>query len=62
LWKWSTWKSAATWLFGKHGLLRQNYPAWREYFRRDFHPSQQQSDLARRWLESNAGHYSVVGG
>jgi len=62
LWKWSTWKSAASWLFGKRGLLRQNYPAWREYFRRDFHPSQQQSDLSRRWLESNTGNYSVVGG
>jgi hypothetical protein len=62
LWKWSTWKSAATWLFGKHGLLRQNYPAWREYFRHDFHPSQQQSDLSRRWLENNADNYSVVGG
>jgi uncharacterized protein len=61
LWKWSTWKSAATWLFGKRGVVRQMYPAWREYFRRDFHPSQQSSDLSRHWLESNADSYSVVG-
>ncbi len=61
LWKWRTWKSGASYLFGRRGVLRQSYRAWREYFREDFHPSQQESDLSRRWLESNSGKYSVVG-
>jgi predicted metal-dependent hydrolase len=60
LWKWSTWKSGWSYLLGKRGLLRQTFPAWREYFRRDFHPSQQDSSLSRRWLASNAMAYSVV--
>lgn len=61
LWKWSTWKSAASYLFGRRGLLRQSYRPWREYIRRDFHPNQQESELARRWLADNADKYSVVG-
>ncbi|MGE5622596.1 MAG: metal-dependent hydrolase, partial [Bacillota bacterium] len=61
LWKWRTWKSGASYLFGRRGVLRQSYRAWREYFREDFHPNQQESDLSRRWLESNSGKYSVVG-
>lgn len=61
LWKWSTWKSAGEYLFGKRGLIRQSYKPWKEYLRRDFHPSQQESDLSRRWLEDNAGEYTPVG-
>jgi predicted metal-dependent hydrolase len=61
LWKWQTWKSAASFLFGKRGLLRRTYPAWRAYFRRDFHPSQQNSELSRRWLESHTDAFSLVG-
>lgn len=62
LWKWSTWKSAASYLFGKHGLIRETVKPWREYVRPDFHPNQQESDLSRRWLDENSGKYSVVGG
>jgi predicted metal-dependent hydrolase len=61
LWKWSTWKSAASYLFGRRGLLRQIYKPWRAYFQRGFHPTQLESDLARRWLADNAGEYSPVG-
>jgi uncharacterized protein len=50
LWKWSTWKSAATHLFGECGLVRLTYRPWRDYFRRDFHPSQQDASASRRWL------------
>lgn len=60
LWKWSTWKSAASYLFGKRGLIRESYRPWREYLRRDFHPSQQESDLSRRWLEDNMTAYTPV--
>ncbi|KRB94257.1 metal-dependent hydrolase [Noviherbaspirillum sp. Root189] len=61
LWKWRTWKSAASYLFGKRGLVRQSYRPWREYLRPDFHPSQQESDLSRRWLEDNMNAYTPVG-
>ena len=61
LWKWSTWKSAASYLFGQRGLVRETYRPWREYLRKDFHPKQQESELSRRWLADNSGQYSVVG-
>lgn len=61
LWEWRTWKSAADYLFGKRGLVRQTWRPWRAYLRRDFHPSQQESDLSRNWLAANAGKYTVVG-
>ena len=61
LWKLSTWKSAASFLFGKRGMFSTNYRAWRAYFKPDFHPTQQHSELSREWLQRNAGAYSVVG-
>lgn len=61
LWKWSTWKSAASFLFGKRGLVRETYGPWREYFRKDFHPTQQDSSLSSRWLADNAEKYTLVG-
>lgn len=61
LWKWRTWKSGASFLFGRRGLLRQSYQAWREYFREDFHPNQHGSDLSQRWLAENVGQYTPVG-
>jgi uncharacterized protein len=61
LWQWRTWMSAASWLFGKRGLARATLKPWSAYFRQDFHPRQQESGLARRWLQDNAAAYSVVG-
>jgi len=61
LWKWDTWKSAAGYLFGRRGLIRTSYASWRRYFHPDFHPSQQESGLSRRWLTDNAQEYTVVG-
>ena len=61
LWRWRTWKSAGSFLFGGQGLVRSTWKTWREYFRRDFHPSQLQSDLSQRWLETNGANYKVVG-
>ena len=60
LWKWSTWKSAAHYLFGQRGIIRKNYRPWREYFRSDFHPSQHESDLAQHWLAENTADYLPV--
>jgi predicted metal-dependent hydrolase len=61
LWKWSTWKSAASYLFGKRGLIRETYKPWREYLREDFHPSQQDSSRSERWLVEHADRYTPVG-
>lgn len=61
LWKWRTWKSAGSFLLGKRGLIRQTFGAWREYFREDFHPAQQDSELSRRWLTENRSAYTPVG-
>lgn len=61
LWKWRTWRSAASFLFGQRGMIRQGYQPWRAYKRPDFHPNQLASDLSRRWLQSHTEVYSVVG-
>jgi predicted metal-dependent hydrolase len=61
LWKWSTWASGASYLFGRRGLIRNTYRPWRDYLRKDFHPTQQESDLSRRWLAENASAFTAVG-
>lgn len=61
LWKWRTWRSAAAFLFGARGLVRQTFAPWRAYRRRDFHPDDLRSDLSSRWLRDNASAWSAVG-
>jgi len=61
LWRWSTWRSAAHHMLGRDGLLRQSFKPWRAYFRRDFHPNQQSSELSADWLRDNAAQYTRVG-
>ncbi len=61
LWRWNTWTSAAGFLFGRGGLVRTTYRPWREYFRRDFHPRQQDSGEAQRWLADHRDLYTAVG-
>ncbi|MGJ7543867.1 metal-dependent hydrolase [Variovorax sp. LT1R16] len=60
LWKWATWRSGARILLGRDGLLRGNVPAWRAYFRADFHPSQHDSGLSERWLRDNTAVFEPV--
>jgi len=62
LWKWSTWKSGASFLFGQRGLLRQTLQPWRAYFRADFHPNQQDSSASVRWLAEHGDQFVPVGG
>lgn len=57
----STWVSASRFLFGRGGLVRECFGPWREYLRQDFHPDQQGTDRAERWLREHAGDYRVVG-
>ncbi|WBY02190.1 metal-dependent hydrolase [Ramlibacter tataouinensis] len=61
LWRWSTWKGAASFLFGRRGLVRQTFGPWKQYLRRDFHPSQQDSSASRRWLAEHAHQFVAVG-
>ena len=61
LWKWSTWKSAASYLFGKRGLVRQTYGPWKDYLRRDFHPDQHDSRASQEWLQVNDAKFVPVG-
>ncbi|WP_066265996.1 metal-dependent hydrolase [Hydrogenophaga palleronii] len=61
LWRWSTWRSGARHMLGRDGLLRQSFRPWRAYFRPDFHPSQQTSELSADWLRDNTSSYSRVG-
>lgn len=61
LWRWRTWKSAASFLFGRRGLVRQTWRPWRKYLQPDFHPSQQESGQARRWLNEHRDQYTPVG-
>ena len=38
LWKWKTFKSMAKFLFSKQGFIRIHVPAYKAFFRDDFHP------------------------
>ena len=58
--RWRTWKSAAIFFFGKHGLVRHCFKPWLAYFKADFHPLQQDGQLAVDWLQRNVAAYSVV--
>ena len=61
LWQWRTWTDAASFLFGRRGLIRQTWRPWRDYLRRDFHPSQQDASESRRWLAEHSDQYTPVG-
>jgi predicted metal-dependent hydrolase len=61
LWQWRTWRSAASTLFGARGLVTRNFRPWRDYFRRDFHPRQQDSAAATRWLAEHGDAFVPVG-
>jgi uncharacterized protein len=60
LWKWGTWKGAASCLFGKRGLIRLTYQPWRQYLRQGFHPTQQDASEGRRWLAAHRDQYVPV--
>ena len=53
--RWRTLKSAASFFFGEHGLVRHTFKPWRDYFKPSFHPMQQGGELAERWLAENDG-------
>ncbi|WP_119292882.1 metal-dependent hydrolase [Azohydromonas sediminis] len=59
-WCASTWRSAASFLFGRDGLVRRGFGPWRGYLRADFHPGAGDTALAQRWLQQLAPSYTVV--
>lgn len=61
LWRWSTWRSAASFLFGRDGLVRGTFQPWRDYFRPDFHPQDHDAQAAHDWLAQNRSLYQPVG-
>lgn len=61
LFAWSTWASAARFLFARDGLLRANYQGWRAYLSPDFQPRQHDAALSEQWLADNAGQFTVMG-
>lgn len=60
LWRWSTWRSGARFLFGAQGLVRQVAGPWRDYLRADFHPDQHEDARSRQWLQDNRDQYRLV--
>ena len=60
LWQWRTWKSAAQTLFGREGLVRKTVAPWRDYLRRDFHPSQQESAQSSQWLRTHSDVFTAI--
>ena len=60
LFSWRTWRGAASFLFGKRGLIRQTAAPWREYLRPDFHPNQQDSGASQRWLLDHQHRFRAV--
>lgn len=60
LWRWSTWKSAASYLLGKRGLVRQTFRPWKDYLQRDFHPAQHDSSASQRWLRQHQDQFVPV--
>ena len=50
MWKWSTLKSLSKFLFGKTGFVRTHVPAYKDFFRMDFHPwDRDNRDLLEQW-------------
>lgn len=62
LWRWRTWASGASFLFGPRGVVRRTFGPWAAYWRAGFHPSQQDGTRAADWLRAHADAYTVVGG
>lgn len=62
LWRWSTWTSGASFLFGRRGLVRATYGAWRDYLRADFHPAQHDASESQAWLREHQSDWVPVRG
>ena len=60
LWAWDSWRSGASFLLGRDGLLRVLRRPWRAYYAADFHPRRHGGDLGEHWLRDNAAAFTTV--
>lgn len=52
LWNLKLWWQGMGFLFGKRGVMRAIYPAWKEYFKDDFHPWQRDTqEILDTWKQ-----------
>ena len=56
-----TWRSGWRLLLARDGMFRASFGGWRDYFARDFHPSQHDAAPGRAWLREHSAQYAVVG-
>jgi len=62
LWKWTTWKSAASSWFGRQGLLWHLLKPGLDYLSPRFHPWQHDNRaLLQMWLERNDDSFRAIG-
>lgn len=61
LWRWRTWRSGASFLFGRDGVVRRSFGRWRAYFRSDFHPARHGGELGVQWLAAHGDAFRPVG-
>ena len=62
LWKWRTWVSGISFLFGKRGMIREIFKPWWAYRREGFHPNHLHNDLSDTWLQANRHAFAEVNG
>ena len=61
LFKWSTWRSALRFWWGRDGIVWHTIPHWLAYFKPGFHPWQHDNrDLLQRWQREHAGDYRAL--
>lgn len=60
LWRVSTWRSAASFFFGRDGLVRHTFGPWRRYLSARFHPLQQGGEAGMQWLKGNTEQYASL--
>ncbi len=57
-WKWKTWKTGYQFLLGKHGIIRQMFGDYVDYYRLSFHPWQHDnSSLVNSWKKKFGDRY-----
>ena len=62
LFKFQTLRSAASFLFGKYGIISSNWAEFKAYMRPDFHPENDDAaELALAWLAKNQNQWQPVG-
>jgi len=60
LWRVSTWRSAARFFCGRHGLLRHTFGPWCGYWSGRFHPLRRGGEAGMKWLKGNTGQYASL--